>query len=82
MKTLQSPEDEPNFNEEQAIATMKAREVGKLDEVDGRLSRSSRRTRDYVAKRDPLNFLPAERRVQDRMLDERRAIMGLIGRHG
>lgn len=78
---LDRPGDEPAPDEEAAIALMKAREVPRLDQIDGRLVTSSRRSRSYVAAGDEKS-LRIERKVQDRILDERRAVMGLIGRHG
>lgn len=87
MGALHRRGDRPSPAEEAAIETLRLREVALLDEVDGRLTRSAKRTRDYTARfkaeMSPrvanaiFDSRAAERVIQDRMLDERLRISGI-----
>lgn len=78
--------DRPSPDEEHALETMRLREIAILDDIDGRLERSARRTVIYethfagdnpYAANKAFDGLRSERRAQDRILDERLRATGI-----
>jgi len=78
---LSRPGDTPSEREEATIARIAADRDLKLAEIDSAIARAQSRQHAYLAV-GKMRDAEIQQQVKDRRLDERRAIMGLVGRHG
>lgn len=81
MGLLSREGDRPAQSEEAAIERIERNRTAHLAEIDRAIDMAQKRQHSYLA-RGMMEDARIQQGVKDRRLDERRAVMGLIGRHG